>query len=72
MTLSIVSCAMSQQKLMTLLQRSSSRTISQLWAHGNAESAKQSMDKDTLLVSLITVMVILSMWMGYIMGIKNG
>jgi hypothetical protein len=30
------------------------------------------MDKETLISSLIIVMMILSMWMGYIMGIKNG
>jgi hypothetical protein len=40
--------------------------------HGNAQSARQSMDKETLISSLIIVMMILSMWMGYIMGIKNG
>jgi len=41
-------------------------------SHGNALSARQSMDKETLISSLIVIMVILSMWMGYIMGIKNG
>jgi hypothetical protein len=41
-------------------------------SHGNAQSARQSMDKETLISSLIIVMMILSMWMGYIMGIKNG
>jgi hypothetical protein len=40
--------------------------------HGNAPSARQLMDKETLISSLIVVMVILSMWMGYIMGIKHG
>jgi hypothetical protein len=41
-------------------------------SHGNAQSVRQSMDKQTLISSLIIVMMILSMWMGYIMGIKNG
>jgi hypothetical protein len=41
-------------------------------SHGNALSARLLMDKDTLISSLIIVMVILSMWMGYIMGIKHG
>jgi hypothetical protein len=39
---------------------------------GNAQSARQLMDKETLISSLVVIMVILSMWMGYIMGIKNG
>jgi hypothetical protein len=41
-------------------------------SHGNAQNARQLMDKETLISSLLVIMVILSMWMGYIMGIKNG
>jgi hypothetical protein len=40
---------MSQQKLMTLSLRLSSRMISLLWALGNAESVKPSMDRIELL-----------------------
>jgi hypothetical protein len=39
---------------------------------GNVPSAARSMDKETLISSLIVLMVILSMWMGYIMGMKHG
>ena len=41
-------------------------------SHGNAQSVRQSMDKETLISILVVFMMILSMWMGYIMGIKNG
>jgi len=46
--------------------------INPLLEHGSAGSAKQLMDKETLISSLIVVIVILSMWMGYIMGMKHG
>jgi hypothetical protein len=39
---------------------------------GNVPSAAQLMDKETLVSGLIVLMVILSIWMGYIMGIKHG
>jgi hypothetical protein len=45
---------MSQQKLMTLLQRLSSKMISLLLAHGSAESVKQSMAEDMINCSRCT------------------
>jgi predicted Na+-dependent transporter len=61
---------MSQQKLMTLWQRLSLRMISLLSAHGSAESAKQSMDN--LMTAAIIVLVICSLWLGYLLGISHG
>jgi hypothetical protein len=61
---------MSQQKLMTLWQRLSLRMISLLSAHGSAESAKQSMDN--LMTAAIIVLVICSLWLGYLLGVSHG
>jgi predicted Na+-dependent transporter len=61
---------MSQQKLMTLLQRLSLRMISLLSARGSAESAKQSMDN--LMTAAIIVLVICSLWLGYLLGVSHG
>jgi hypothetical protein len=46
--------------------------ISQLWAHGSAESVTRLMDKDTLVSCLVVFMVILSTLMGYLTGLKHG
>jgi hypothetical protein len=48
LTPSTASYAMSRQQLTILSLKLNSRTISQLWAHGSAESAKQSMDEVTV------------------------
>jgi hypothetical protein len=39
---------------------------------GLARDVIQSMDKDTLIVALVLVMVVLSTYMGYIAGSYNG
>ena len=40
-------------------------------AHGNAESAKQSMDKETLLMLLTLALFIGGVAMGYMAGLPN-
>jgi hypothetical protein len=55
---------------MTLLQRLSSKMISLLSAHGSAESVKQSMDN--LMTAAIIVLVVCSLWLGYLAGSLNG
>jgi hypothetical protein len=44
--------------------------ISLLLAHGSAESAKQSMDN--LMTAAIIVLVICSLWLGYLLGVSHG
>jgi hypothetical protein len=72
MTQLTVSFAMSLQKLMTLWQRLSLRTINRSWAHGSAESVKQSMDKQDLIHFLYLAVAVLAAWGGYIMGVASG
>jgi len=53
-----------------LLLRLSLRIISLLSVHGNAGSVRQSMDN--LITVAIVVIVICSLWLGYLLGSMNG
>jgi hypothetical protein len=41
-------------------------------SHGNAQSARQSMDKQDLIHYLYLTLAILAAWGGYVMGVASG